>query len=111
MRNECYGYAPIHSRESRPRMDDQRTDSAGSGISYRKLLLALLVGWLIGLFSYSVSLRGDKSFSWAEFSYVVFFVGSVLGILLAFCYWLKRIGLYLMIRTCEASSKNDGPEK
>jgi hypothetical protein len=67
-------------------------------MNYRKLLVAILAGWLIGVFSYSVSLRGSKSFSWPEFTYAVFFVGTVIGFLLAFCYWMQRLGLNLMIR-------------
>jgi len=92
-------------------MDDQRTNRASVGIRVRKLLLAMLIGWLIGVFSYGVSLRGDKSFSWPEFAYTVFFVGFVLGMLLAFAVWINRLGFRLWMRALEAIAKNAGQKK
>lgn len=67
-------------------------------------LIAIFVGWMIGLFAYGVSLRGENQFSWTAFAFSTFGVGSVLGILLPLLYWLNRFGFYMLLRIAHADN-------
>lgn len=67
----------------------------------KSLSIAIPAGWLIGLFAYGVvTSRDNTAFSWSQLMSSTFGLGTVLGMLLVWGYWLHRLGIYLIVRYC-----------